>query len=81
MGEPVQTIDSGDLLENWLKQTLRPVQPDPVFIHRLQKRLTVATPTILEQRPGIQAYLYIALGLFFGVLVVWVCRRVFAKGN
>jgi hypothetical protein len=71
----LQPIDTGDLLENWLKQTLRPVQPDPVFIHRLEKRLTVATPTILEQRPGIRAYVYIALGLFGGALLFWIFKK------
>ncbi|HVP21882.1 MAG TPA: hypothetical protein VMS73_08480 [Anaerolineaceae bacterium] len=65
-------------LENQLFASLNPVNPDPVFIDRLEARLKREPAIILERSSFWQAYLIMASGLFGGVLLLWLLHGVYA---
>jgi hypothetical protein len=81
MGDYLLTIESVEMLENKLKHLFQPVKPNPVFIDRLQRRLTSSTPTVLERRPRIRVYLIIVLGIICGAFLFWIMRRQFTTKN
>ncbi len=65
-----------DQLEDVLSVCLNPVEPDPVFVGKVHKRLTrPATVTLERQRSPALALLVLALGLFCGGLLVWLLLR------
>ena len=74
MGDYSLNLNSIEFLETQLQQILQPVEPRPAFIDRLEKRLTVSTPTILDHRPELKAYYILIFGLVLGVLSFWIFR-------
>jgi hypothetical protein len=62
-------------LEQELQRSLRPVQPNPEFVHRLQTRLADPSPTLMEpdtRRVGLIVFLF---GLSLGALILWLLRQ------
>jgi hypothetical protein len=59
-------------LEQSLKYTLNPVQPNPDFVQHLEHRLVTKPTIVLEPRSGELAFVAIALGLFSGALIIWI---------
>ncbi len=76
----VQTAmpDNMRLLEDQLEALFAPVDPDPQFMGRLERRFSTRPHTVLEEvipdstRKGI---VVIAAGLFVGVLLLWLFGR------
>ena len=63
-------------IEEKLGRSLRPIQPNNEFVYRLQKRL-IPQKTIQVERRGIGfALVSTFLGLFIGVFIVWILRRI-----
>ena len=65
-------------LENQLFRTLNPVNPDPLFVNRLEERLKTRSVIVLERESLLGAYLVIASGLFGGALLLWLLHVVFS---
>ena len=65
------------LMENSLFNNLKPVTPDPQFIQKLGSRLLGTKNMQIEDPHRSMAFVIMSLGLFFGVLLVWLFR----KGN
>lgn len=63
------------VLENNLVNHLRPIQPNPEFIVSLGERLLGKKNIQIENPKYGYAYILVSLGLFFGVLLVWLLRR------
>jgi hypothetical protein len=61
-----------EALEQSLQYTLNPVQPNPDFVQHLERRLVTKPTIVLERRSGELAFITIALGLFSGVLIIWL---------
>lgn len=65
-----------EILENQLKQSLRPVKPDPEFIDHLHTRLKTPATTILEQRENTAAgLLVVAFSLLSGFILILLMRQ------
>ena len=62
-------------LEDRLAKSLRPVRPDPVFIHSLREKLAQGSTTMVEYRQNHYGFLTIGLGLAAGALIIWLLRR------
>lgn len=63
-------------IEEKLGRSLRPIQPNNEFVYRLQKRL-VPQKTIQVEKNNIGfALVSTFLGLFIGVFIVWILRRI-----
>ena len=71
----VQSPEMFFSLEQDLKRSLRPVQPNPEFVHRLQTRLTDPGHTIIEPHSRRMGFIIFLFGLSFGVLILWLLRR------
>jgi hypothetical protein len=65
------------LMENSLFNNLKPVTPDPQFIQKLGSRLLGTKNMRIEDPNRSMAFVIMSLGLFLGVLLVWLFR----KGN
>lgn len=66
-----------DILEQRLQTTLNPVRPNPEFVSHLRYRLATPDEVILETRsrdPLILITIF-SSGLFIGVLILWLWRR------
>jgi hypothetical protein len=63
------------ILENNLVNHLRPIQPSPDFIVSLGERLLGKKNIKIENPKFGYAYILASMGLFLGVLVVWLIRR------
>jgi hypothetical protein len=63
------------IMENSLLSNLRPVQPNPDFIQNLGKRLLGSNNISIEGQNNSIALVLISLGLFLGVLLVWLFRK------
>ncbi len=65
-----------DVLERDLRNSMRPVQPRREFVEHLERRLTRAPRTVLEDRSGQMAWLMGVVGLLIGLmLVMWLRKR------
>lgn len=74
--DPGSTAFPVEFLEDQLKQSLRPVKPDPEFVHHLNTRLKTPATTILERRENAAArLLVVAFSLLSGFILVWVMRQ------
>jgi|YNPNPStandDraft_1061719.scaffolds.fasta_scaffold00605_22 hypothetical protein len=62
-------------LERSLDTSLHPVPPDPVFTSTLRYRLVNSPSVVLENASSSIGLLVVAAGLFLGILLVWVLRR------
>ncbi len=64
------------LLENQLKHSLRPVQPNPEFVGHLHTRLTSPPAMTIERRQNAAlSLLLLAFSLMSGVFLVWLLRQ------
>lgn len=63
------------ILENNLVNHLKPIQPSPDFIVSLGDRLLGKKNIKIENPTYGYIYILVSLGLFFGVLMVWLFRR------
>ncbi len=61
-----------EALEQSLKYSLNPVQPNPDFVQHLEHRLVTKPTIVLERRSSELAIIAIALGLFSGALIIWI---------
>lgn len=65
-----------EALEQQLKVSLRPVQPDREFVDHLHSRLTTPSLTIIERRESVAFSLLLVAGaLLFGIFFVWLMRQ------
>ena len=62
-------------LELQLKSSLRPVRPNPDFVHHLHSRLTSSPGMTVESRTRALSMLVVAISLMSGVLLLWWMRR------
>lgn len=73
MNEPGNNQGWG--IEERLSSLLKPVTPDPAFIHSLKARLNRTPELILETSRKQINLLTVALGLVTGALLLWLIRR------
>lgn len=64
-----------DDLEQQLKFSLRPVQPNPEFVNHLQHRLTSSPEMTVEREHKILGLLLVATSLFTGLILVLIMRH------
>lgn len=65
-----------ETLENQLKQSLRPVKPNPDFVDHLHTRLRTPATTILEHRENAAVgLLLVAFSLLSGFVLIFVLRQ------
>lgn len=63
-------------IEQILQSTLRPIQPDPGFLGKLNQRLTAPTNVVLEQPPSRwRGVLLVSIGLFAGLVLLTIFQR------
>ncbi|WP_299024583.1 hypothetical protein [uncultured Thermanaerothrix sp.] len=63
-------------IEEQLRSKLHPVDPDPQFVVRLQRRLTTTPRITLDRSIGLMgALLSIGAGVFLGALLLWFLHR------
>jgi hypothetical protein len=62
-------------LEKKLSEALRPVRPDPGFIHSLHKKLSQGSNVFVEKRGIPTELIVLSLGLFTGFICVWLLGR------
>jgi hypothetical protein len=63
-------------LEHSLQMSLAPVAPNPNFVNNLRQRLYTEPAAILDESPLPTVYLTISFGLFFGVFIFWLIRKI-----
>jgi hypothetical protein len=68
-------------LEKSLQVSLNPVNPNPEFVTDLHRRLYAAPIIVMEARRAEKAYLVVAMGLFLGVLLVWLIKFMNDRGT
>jgi hypothetical protein len=67
-------------MEQYLLRSLGPIKPDPQFVGKLRTRLITPPNVVLEKRTNYAAALaIIGIGLFGGVLAVWLLKRLFSR--
>jgi hypothetical protein len=62
-------------VEKNLQQTLRPVQPNPEFVHRLEYRLTNYPRISVERRSYLRIYLVVIISLIGSLSIFWIFWR------
>ena len=63
-------------IERKLQDTLRPIQPDPVFIGELNERLITPDRVILEVQPARwRGAVLLSIGLAAGLILIWFFQR------
>lgn len=67
--KPISTI------EDKLRRFLKPVHPDPEFIHQLRSRLVTTPSVVIEHRSKGMAFVIFGLSLFIGVFMVWFIKQ------
>jgi len=63
-------------LEQTLEKSLNPVTPNPKFVDELNQRLRTNPDTIEKEKPLATAYLLMSFGLFIGVFIFWLIRKI-----
>ncbi len=63
-------------IEEKLGKRLRPIQPDLGFVYRLQNNLYPKKPFQIENNQFEIAFITTFTGLFFGVFLIWILRRI-----
>lgn len=71
----LSTQDKIQGLEQHLKRSLRPVNPDPEFIHRLHDRLVTPRPEVEPVTPDSTFPLFIMLVVSSLVFLIWAIRQ------
>ena len=70
-----QSPEFMEMIERQLQRSLRPVNPNPAFVNRLQTHLATPSPTLsVSTSPGNLA-LALALSLGAGVLILLIVRQ------
>jgi hypothetical protein len=64
-----------DSIETELQRSLRPVRPNPDFVHRLQSRLVSPSTTLVEPPSNSLALLIVGFGLLVGLFILWLIRQ------
>jgi hypothetical protein len=62
-------------IESELQRSLRPVRPNPEFVHRLQSRLVSPATTLVERPSNNLALVVFGFGLLVGLFVLWLIRQ------
>jgi hypothetical protein len=60
-----------------LQSSLQPVNPDPKFVYTLREKLVTHDNVELERQSGALSLLIIAGGLFTGVILLMISRRLY----
>jgi len=68
-------------IEKSLQKTLSPITPDPRFVNRLKTRLITEPAVILDENPLAWIYLIISFGMFIGVFIFWMIRKMVRLGK
>jgi hypothetical protein len=63
-------------LEKQLSESLRPIQPDQLFIDQLQKKLERTQAVALERCDPHTGLVIIGAGLVTGLLLLWFIKHV-----
>jgi len=71
----LQSADLMSSLEQQLQRSLRPVQPNPAFVNRLQTHLTTPGPTLAQPQLRSELGIAIAIGLAVGLTIMWIIRQ------
>lgn len=72
-----QKTHAEESFERFLAQSLKTVEPDPVFVGHLRQRLIKKPEIQIEKSSWMAAYLVVAAGIFSGALLFWMLARVF----
>jgi hypothetical protein len=75
MNNEMEELNYMNSLEKKLSESLRPVRPDPTFIHSLREKLARSSAVIVEKRGPNQGLLIVGIGLVTGIAFVWLMRR------
>lgn len=70
-----ENISSVSSLERKLSESLRPIRPDPVFVHSLREKLSQGSGVMVEKQASHQGIMLIGLGLLTGAIIIWLMRR------
>ena len=62
-------------LEKRLSESLRPVRPDPTFIHSLKEKLSRGTNVVIEKPVTQTGLLLLGVGIITGALIVLLIHR------
>ena len=71
----LQSPDLMSNLERQLQRSLRPVQPNPAFVNRLQTHLTTPGTTLSESHFRGELGIALAVGLAVGLVIMWLIRQ------
>ena len=63
------------IMENKLRDVLRPVAPDPDFVYQLEHKLSRSSAVLLEDQNNKKVIVLLGFGLFFGALIVWLLGK------
>ncbi len=63
-------------LEQSLQQVLNPVTPSPKFVDELSHKLRTGQTITEAGRPLATIYLAMSFGLFIGVFIFWLIRKI-----
>ena len=66
-----------DSFEQFLSTSLGEVEPDPVFVGHLRRRLTQKPEVEVEKSPVLAAYFVIGAGLFSGAFIFWLLSKAY----
>jgi hypothetical protein len=64
-----------EMIEQQLQRTLRPVNPNPAFVNRLQTHLTTPGPTLAITPSHANLAFALAVGLGAGLLILLLVRQ------
>ena len=70
-----QSPEFMEMMEQQLQRTLRPVNPNPGFVNRLQTHLTTPGPTLSVSNSRGNLALALALSLGAGLLILFIVRQ------
>jgi hypothetical protein len=75
MNNEMEELNYMNSLEKRLSESLRPVRPDPTFIHSLREKLAHNSAVMVEKSAPNPGLLILGIGLVTGIAFVWLMRR------
>jgi hypothetical protein len=75
MNNEMDELNYMNSLERKLSESLRPVRPDPTFIHTLREKLSRSAGVVIEKRGPDQGLLILGAGLLTGIVFLLIMRR------
>jgi hypothetical protein len=75
MNNEMDELNYMNSLERKLSESLRPVRPDPTFIHSLREKLSRSAGVVIEKRAPDQGLLILGAGLLTGIVFLLIMRR------